>query len=268
MSADRTADTGDHAATPRVAALERGFQVLRALSRSGPSTLAEVVEATLLNKSTTYYTLRTLVALDAVRYEARSKSYSLGPALIELGTVAGQQYDSMSMARGELAAVMAQIEATVVIYRRIGRSEVVIADRIDRAHGVRITVEPGTRLPIQGGSFGRAFLAFDPPEVLTEVLTDGLVPFTSRSTTEVAEFRSDLAAVRDVGWAVDHEGFALGVSTVAAPIFEPGGAVQLVAAAVGFTSAFDEATTQRYGQLLRAACDRAGLPFVPSPGRG
>jgi DNA-binding IclR family transcriptional regulator len=62
--------------------------------------------------------------------------------------------------------------------------------------------------------------------------------------------------VRENGFAVDHEGFALGVSTVAAPIFDDRGAVRLVAAGVGFTSAMDDQRAQSYGRLLKATCDR------------
>ncbi|MFT4288374.1 IclR family transcriptional regulator [Nocardioides sp.] len=256
---------GSRAATPRVPALERGFHVLRSLARSGPATLADVVEATELNKSTAYYILRTLVDLDAVRYDEAARCYSLGPTLIDLGNAAGRQFDIAAEARRHLLGLVPRLEATIVIYRRVGVGEVVIADRLERDRGVRITVEPGAHLPIQGGSFGRAFLAFDPPDRLADALADGLVRFTHRSTTSVAEFERDLGLVRRQGWAVDHEGFALGVSTVAAPIFDVDGSVRLVAAAVGFTSVLTDEVTREYGQLLRTACDHTGRPFAPEP---
>ena len=64
--------------------------------------------------------------------------------------------------------------------------------------------------------------------------------------------------MREQGWAVDHEGFALGVSTVAAPIFGPDGKIALVAAAVGFTNLFTDEVAQQCGEELRRVCDRIG----------
>lgn len=261
---DRDSRTGHelHAPASRVPAIERAFGVLLSLTRSGPAPLTEIVAATRLNKSTAFYILRSLVELDAVRYDQRARTYSLGPALVELGNAASRQFDLVAAARRDLAGLVAQFEATVVLYRRIGTGEVSIIDRFERDHGVHITVEPGARLPIQGGSFGRAFLAFDPPATAAEALAGGLVRFTERSTTDLAEFARELDAVRERGWAVDHQGFALGVSTVAAPVFDTDGSVSLVAAAVGFTSRFTDELTADIGARLRLACDRIGRPFA------
>lgn len=257
--------------SPRVPAVERAFNILGSLGRSGPLSLADIIEQTGLNKSTAYYILRTLASLGAVHYDQATRTYSLGPALIELGSVAGRQFDLVANARRHLRSLVAALDTTIVIYRRSGIHEVVILDRFERDHGVRITVEPGARIPIQGGSFGRAFLAFDPDSLLEQALSPGLVTFTPKSPTVVDDFRRELATVRTLGWAVDHEGFALGVSTVAAPIFDASGGVALVAAAVGFTSLLDDDVVRRYGEALRVACDQVGRPFAtvdtpPSPG--
>ena len=71
-------------------------------------------------------------------------------------------------------------------------------------------------------------------------------------------FREELIAVRERGWAVDHEGFALGVSTVAAPIFRADGKIALVACTVGFTSLVTDEVADEYGEHLRRVCDRIG----------
>lgn len=256
------ANEADRGTASRVPALERGFQVLGLLATNGPATLAEIIDATDLNKSTAFYTLRTLAGLDVVRHDDATRTYALGPALIGLGAAAARQFDLAETVRLQLLELVPHVEATLVVYRRISPSTVMIADRLERDHGVRITVDSGAPLPIQGGSFGRAFLAFDPPARLDELLSEGLVRFTPRSTTSTSEFRRDLDLVRERGWAVDHEGFALGVSTVAAPVFDSNGSVALVVAAVGFTSVLTDDLPDDYGRLLRAACDRAGRPFV------
>jgi DNA-binding IclR family transcriptional regulator len=242
----------------RVPAVERAFTIIRVLAGRGPSTLADVIDDSGLNKSTTFYILRTLVNLDVVEYDEATRTYSLGLALVELGLRASGQFSDIAVAKRHLAELLEALNVTIVLYQRVSVGEIIMVDKLERAHRVRITVQAGIHLPIQGGSFGRAFLAFDPPAVVDAALRDGLHKFTPKSISRVSVFRRELAAVRERGWAVDHEGFALGVSTVAAPIFGPDGKIALVAAAVGFTNLFTDQVTEECGQKLRAVCDRIG----------
>jgi DNA-binding IclR family transcriptional regulator len=242
----------------RVPAVKRAFAIIRVLAERGPMPLADVVAASGLNKSTALYILRTLADLGVVAYNQTSRTYAPGPALMELGLLAGGHVSDIAIAKRELAELLEAVDATIVLYRRVNIGEIVLVDKLERAHRVRITVQAGLRLPIQGGSFGRAFLAFDDAKTLDQVLANGMHEFTPKSVTRVATFRRELAVVRRQGWAVDHEGFALGVSTVAAPVFGPGGEIVLVAATVGFTSVFTGDVVARTGGQLRAACDRIG----------
>ncbi|MDT5371305.1 MAG: IclR family transcriptional regulator, acetate operon repressor, partial [Mycobacterium sp.] len=194
----------------RVPAVERAFVIIRALADQGPLSLAAVVEDTGLNKSTTFYTLRTLVTLDVVTYDEGTRAYALGPALMELGVMASGQFSDVAVAKRNLSELLEVMNVTIVLYRRVNIGEIMMVDKLERPHRVRITVQAGMHLPIQGGSFGRAFLAFDEPAVVNEALKDGLHKFTPKSVTRVPAFRRELTIVREQGWAVDHEGFALG----------------------------------------------------------
>ncbi len=242
----------------RAPAVTRAFTVLGLLARQGPSVLADIVEATGINKSTAFYILRSLAALQVVDYDERMRTYRLGPALLELGAAASGQYGELALARRYLAELLERLQATIVIYRRVGLEEISLLDKLERPNRVRITLQPGERIPIQGGSFGRAFLAYEDPDSLEQVLRHGLQAFTPKSLTDVRAFRGELERVRERGWAVDHEGFALGISTVAAPIFDPDGGVSLVVAAVGFSNLIDDERAAEYGAELREVCDRIG----------
>ncbi|WP_326643632.1 IclR family transcriptional regulator [Streptosporangium sp. NBC_01755] len=242
----------------RAPAVTRAFTVLSALAQGGPSVLADIVEKTGINKSTVFYILRTLTALEAVDYDERMRTYRLGPALLELGAAASSQFGELSLARRYLGELLERLMATIVIYRRVSTEEISLLDKLERPNRVRITLQPGERIPIQGGSFGRAFLAYEDPASLEVILRHGLQAFTPKSLTDVAAFRQELDLVRERGWAVDHEGYALGISTVAAPIFDADGRVTLVVAAVGFSNLIDDDTAAEYGVELRQVCDRIG----------
>ena len=178
----------------RVPAVERAFAIIRVLAAQGPLPLADVVEDSGLNKSTTFYILRTLVTLDVVAYDESTRTYTLGPALMELGMTASGQFSDVALAKRHLAELLEVFNVTIVLYRRVGVGEIVMVDKLERAHRVRITVQAGNHLPIQGGSFGRTFLAFDDPKTVDEALKDGLHKFTPKSLTRVAQFRRELVA--------------------------------------------------------------------------
>ena len=133
-----------------------------------------------------------------------------------------------------------------------------LVDKIERVRRVRITVPQGSRIPVQSGSYGRVFLAYDPPHDVDRLLEQGLHALTPKSITNVDAFKEELSLVRERGWAVDHEGFALGVSTVAAPIFSADGRVRLVVAAVTFASGLTDEVAEDYGTQLRQACQHIG----------
>lgn len=238
----------------RVPAIDRAFAVLGLLRDQGPSTLTEIVNVTKINKSTCLYTLRTLLDHDVVTLDDAHR-YGIGSALIEFAHVAASQNEPLVVARRHLAELLEQMDVTIIVYRRLDAGHVALIDKLERLHRVRITVSVGTRLPIQGGSFGRCFLAFDPPNLVDDVLAEGLRQFTPKSVTDVEKFRAELAEVRRQRWAVDRDGFSMGVTTVASPIFDKDGQIELVAAAVGFSSVMTDEICARYGVLLRETCE-------------
>src|SRR5260370_21661094 len=188
----------------RVPAVERAFAIIRVLAAGGPLSLAEVVEEIGLNKSTVFYTLRTLVTLDVVAYDEGTRAYTLGPALMELGMIASGQFSDVAVAKRNLAELLDVMNVTIALYRRISFGEVMMVDKLERARRVRITVQAGELVPIHGGSGGRALLAFDDRQTVDRGLKDGLKKFTPKSITRPAAIRNELNAVRERGWAAEH----------------------------------------------------------------
>lgn len=253
-AAPATIDRSDYG----VPAIDRALLIMQALQRQGPLSFRRILEETGLSKSTCFSLLRTLSKLDLIEQDHERRVYRLGIALVELGASASDQLSYLRIVKRHLAHLAADIDATFVIYRRMDREHVSIVDKLERLHQVRISLPVGTVVPIQGGSFGRCFMAYDDPRSVDEALSRGLRSFTERSVTDPAVFRQELARVRERGWAVDREGFALGVSTVAAPVFGPDGEVLLVIGAVAIASVLDDGKEAAWGRRLRESCDEVG----------
>lgn len=241
--------------TYEVPAIERAVLIMRVLQRRGPLSFRGIVEETGLSKSTCFSLLRTMSRLSLIELDSERRVYRLGLRLVELGASASDQLSYLRVVKRYLADLAADVDATFVIYRRLDQDNVSIVDKLERLHQVRISVPVGTVMPIQGGSFGRCFMAYDDPQLVDLVLRDGLRAFTECSVTDRSVFRQELVRVRERGWAVDREGFALGVSTVAAPVFGTDGRVLLVIGAVTIASVLNEEMETAWGNRLRQTCD-------------
>jgi DNA-binding IclR family transcriptional regulator len=260
MAKSVTPATGPTSDAYRVPAVERAFAIIRVLAATGPLALADVVEASSLNKSTVLYTLRTLANLDVVSYDEATRTYVLGPALMEFGSIASGQFNDVAVAKRYLTELLDVMNVTIALSRRLNPMEFMMIDKVESAqhHRARIVVQAGETLPAYSSSVGRAFLAFDDPRTVDKVLKGGMQAYTTKSITDASAFRSELLSVRERGYALDFEGFSPGVSTVAAPIFGADGQVALVACIVDFATVLTADAASTYGERLRRVCDRIG----------
>lgn len=241
----------------QVPAIERSMLILQALQQYGPLGLADLVSATGLSRSTCYYLVRTMAKARLVESDEETRKFHLGIGLVELGSAATEQIGYLGVIKRYILDLLDEMDATFVIYRRADRHRVTIVDKVEPRHRLRVTVPLGSTLPIQGGSFGRCFLAYDDPAVAKEILSVGLQRHTEHSVTDVERFLEEIATVRERGWAMDREGFALGVSTVAAPVLHRGQPRLVVAALTMAGTLADDSTAERWGGRLREICDIA-----------
>jgi DNA-binding IclR family transcriptional regulator len=90
---------------------------------------------------------------------------------------------------------------------------------------VRMSQGLGSRAPAHCTSVGKALLAFQPPEVLQQVIDNGLKQFTEHTITDPEALRAELATIRQKGYAIDDEEFEVGLRCIAAPIRDHSGHV-------------------------------------------
>ena len=134
-------------------------------------------------------------------------------------------------------------------------------DRIE----VRVTASIGMKIPFCAGAFGKAFLAYLPPETVERLLAHpGLRAFTSTSITDADQYRAALAAIRAQGYAVDdNEEYLRGVGAISVPIFAPASTtlpgqtgareVAAVMTLVGFSSQLSPQKMAEFSRWMLAA---------------
>ena len=207
-----------------VPAIDRAIRVLY-LFKNGQQDeygVSEISRLLDLNKSTAHNILNTLTYHSFLVQNATTRRYQLGPALAELGGLVRSQIDLRAIARPYLRRLVEYTNATILL-GRFDNATITIIDKDEPLSDVRVAVSIGLQLPFCAGSFGKAFLAFLPDDVVDQLVeVQGLQGFTPTSITDPVAYRADLAAVRAAGYAVDdNEEYLLDVGAISVPVFGP-----------------------------------------------
>ena len=198
-------------------AVRRAVRLLKTLGGDASEpTLAGLVRATGLNKTTTY---RLLTALEAEGLVERGAGdgYRLGPELAALAGRALGSHELREAARPELVALARATGEAAHLEVRAGL-ETLILDEATGGHRVGATPSVGTRWPAHATSTGKVLLAALDPADLAELLVAPLAALTPRTITDPAALRRELARVRARGYATGLEELEPGFMAVAVPV--------------------------------------------------
>lgn len=155
--------------------------------------------------------------------------YRLGLKLFEYGQLVVDRLMLRDMALPVLAELRDAVAETVQLGVAAG-ADVLYIDRLEGTNGLRFHTEAYRRKPVHSSAAGKALAAFN-PYVARAVMAAGFERHTAYTITAAGRFESNLAQIRESGWAVVEEEFEIGQSSVACPVtFERDGTTMAVAA--------------------------------------
>ncbi|MEM8953732.1 MAG: IclR family transcriptional regulator [Verrucomicrobiota bacterium] len=200
---------------------DRTMAILEALSDSaGGLSLSELVRALGISQNSVYRITDTLHARGYLQRRESDKRYVLTNRLFDLGRPRVNEKSLVVCALEALKVLRDDTGETVQLVVRSGRKGVVL-EQVSGLHPVQVTGEVGYRVPLYSCAPGKAILAYLGPEELDEWL--GMVKlkaFTGSTLSDEGALRSELAGVREVGYAVDRAEGLEGIHCVAAPVFD------------------------------------------------
>lgn len=241
------------AETKRIRVVERAMDVIFALSnnrgRLGLTALAKQVE---LSNATVLRILASLEEKGLVGYDAAHKEYRLTSKVLHLAV--GSVRDFTAAASAELEELSNLCRQTATLYLRDGIERLCLlrvnSDESAIIHNVRV----GTRLPLNGGSPGRAILAWLPEDDLEATLV-------KCGVEDIEAFKTSLAQIRAQQYAMTRNERQTGVVSISAPVLDAKGVAVGAIALSGAAERVDDATLQSYGPHLIAAASRISLAF-------
>jgi DNA-binding IclR family transcriptional regulator len=255
------------ASTPNghVRSLDKAIDILSLLAAESHGLgLRELANRLGFNESTAHHLVATLRRRGFVDQDPRTKVYRLGYGLVGLVNEFLAEADVSSVGIGPIRALRDASGDTSFLTILQGRELFVVF----QAPGLRPIQTGRARLPgqtiLHSCASGKTLLAYLPPsEYAAFLATAPLTKFTGNTIATPEELLTELARIREQGYALDREEFLDGLACVAAPVFDRDGAC-LATASV----AYPAIQSARRDELVRlvtatAATISTHLGYVP-----
>ena len=207
------------AARAGVQSIERAFELLQALAVE-PAGLTELSLRVALPKSTVARMLGTLEGIGAVARDDDDRTYRIGMGLVELAGAVDASAALATLVRPHLTDLADRSGEAAGFSVPTGYSMHYLV-QAESPNAVQVRDYSGLTVPMHVGPSGLCVMSLWPDADVDRYLRRPLETFTSHTVNQPALIRKRLEEIRESGHCWIHEEFAEGISSVAAPVFDP-----------------------------------------------
>lgn len=218
-----------------------------------------------LAKSTVHRLASTLVEYDILEQNRETGKYRLGLALFELGTLVRRKMDTASESRAQMYQLVQATGETVQL-AVLDHQSVLYIRILESRQAVRMSSIAGSRAPAHCTSVGKVLLAYQPQDVVKQIIDNGLPRFTENTIVTPDALLDELAGVRQRGYAIDDEEIEVGLRCVAAPVRNHSGSVIAAISVAAPVQRMSKKNLQTTVPTVTAAADSISrrLGYLPS----
>jgi DNA-binding IclR family transcriptional regulator len=209
------------ASSEKANAIEKSLKILMLYyPHNKELTTTEVSKRLNLHKATASRILLTLARHGFLQQNQQRKAFRLGPSVLRLATAIKQSLKSelVQIAKPHLDELRDLVNETVGL-EVISGDLTVLAYLAEGARPVRTTTALGATLPVHAAAGAKAIFAYSPSAHWQAVFDRGVSRLTEHTITDPRVYGKQLDTVRKQGFAVDVEEIDLGVTALAAPVF-------------------------------------------------
>src|SRR5690349_13226424 len=199
--------------------LRRAVEILSVFSHARPAmSLAEIVQAVRLPKTTVFRVLASLVERGFCDWDAPSGKYSLGFELVRLADIRRRQSSVHDVAIPVMREIRNAVNETVILSVRSGDFRVHI-DFVEGLHLMRRMADLGVRAPLYAGAASKVLLAgLEDEEIEAYLGRTDLAAFQESTITDRAVLWREIRNIRKRGFAESKGELFSGGGALAAPI--------------------------------------------------
>ncbi len=232
-----------------VRAAERALDILLCFTQQKELGLTEIAAEANLNKSTVFRLLATLEKKGFVKRDLRSDKYQLGTRIWELAGHFYQSSDPAILFLPEMEQLRDQLDETISLYIHDGNERIRVQS-VESRQAIRRVAPIGARMSILVGASGKVLLAFLNDHERKQLITEANIPVNE------TEFESQLAEIKERGYALSVEERESGTAAISVPIFHRDGHLLAALAVSGPVSRMSEDQMLQFVSTLQQAAER------------
>jgi DNA-binding IclR family transcriptional regulator len=231
--------------------LKKAFALLDCFTLQRPELgVREAARLLDISSSSAGRLLTSMRNLGVLKQDPETKNYSLGGRVMAWYGVYNTNLDVREQALPYLEALQKECGETISLYVLEGNERVCV-ERLESSKSVRIVQRVGRRLPLYAGSAGKVFLAFLSEERQKEILDQTVFKaLTEKTIIDLETLKTELAKIREQGFAVSVGEWLIDASGVAAPIFNQKSEIEAVLTISGPGQRFTEEKISDYSQQV------------------
>jgi DNA-binding IclR family transcriptional regulator len=250
----------------RVPAIDKCFSILALMAEAKrPFGFNEIVKNLGLNRSTVFNILYTLNDLDVLDKGADGL-FRLGTRLFVLGNAAAGGSELIQTVHPYLENINREFGLST-FFGILSEQAVIIVDKADRAHRIKISSEIGMKIPIFAGVAGKALLSQLPEADIDKILSENAPKrYTPMTITDKTAYKKEILEVKTSGIAYDREEYIEGLIAVAVPLRTYRKDLQAAVWAVGLKQEFREDFLIRITEFLKNVAEEINHRFSVTAG--
>jgi DNA-binding IclR family transcriptional regulator len=197
---DALGDAWDARLPARVQSVDRALSLLEVVAATAPrgETVTTLAERCDINRATAWRLLGTLEARGLVERDPTTSRYRIGLAVIRMSAAAG--YDGLVRRTRHILERVSKQTAETAALAVAGRHGVTYVGEV-APPSVMAVNWVAREVPLHATSTGKAFLAWLPPEEARGLLDEPLPRFTDTTLTDAESLMTQLAEIRERGYA-------------------------------------------------------------------
>lgn len=215
-----------------VQSVELAFTILNCFKEAKESlTVAELSKRMGMSKSKIHKYLVSFVRVGVLIQNKKDSSYAMGPTLIELGLVAQQQFDVVSIAAPYMVELRKQLNQSIALAIWTNDGPMVVKYE-ESGRPINVEIQVGFHVPLLKSATGKCFAAFMHSDHINALLQQEIVQYDLRKEEVIAELekvRKEQLAFRDNPYSG-----VPGTASIAHPIFDYTGNIVAALCVIGF----------------------------------
>lgn len=206
--------------TYNVPNLERGLLIIELLAtKSGGLTLAEIIQALSISKSSAFRIVSTLIFKNYLQKNETTKKITLSRKMLTLGIFSMNEQSIVEMSIDVMRALRDELKESVMLGVILGDKGTIL-EQVASSYPVKLFVEQGTQFNLHSSVGGKSILANLPKEEATAIMKNmSFTKLTNNTIVSKVAFKEQLKEVNKCGYAIDNGEDIQGIHCLGAPVF-------------------------------------------------